>query len=696
MRKDSAAMRPRLRGDVYVIATADGAYVRNNVSSTLLRGTSTYEWLQQITPYLDGVRSLAELTGGLPDKQRTMIETLVWALVEHGYAKDVTEDRPHSLSDRVAEIYQAEIGFIDYFTDSAELRFQTYRSTDILLVGSGSIIQSLVAAQFDAGSRVVRLALTDECPTDTERLYEIAAAATERDPEQRLEVVIPATDTELATLVLGASVVVHVSDLPMAARARSLARWCAGGGVTLAQALPVGDAAWISPVAAPDQPHLNWESMWRRLRSGVRSSGSGFAFTDDRDARLSEYLHGPTVALVANHLSFACFRSITGIEPPPAVGAVARFDLETLETSNHEFLSHPLAAAVSPTGSHVLSDTIEQLAKMPPMGGEDFSQRVVGLMDEHTGVLGAVDESDYQQVPLFVSRVAVAVQDRGALGHIGQHVFGSGDSIGEARAQATMQALSRYAAVCVDRRRLLCASGAPLPVDDPAAAGWAWAHDLSSGEPRLVPALVAFPALAKPSPPPAVSRPPIGPGVAAAHSWDEAVQAGLAGLCTGIVAGLAAGSTERFAVVDLSSEALSAKATRYRDLLALAGSPATVRDLSAVLGVPAFAAECGGRTVAYQAGRERAAALEACLHTALLHCQSRISDQLDYAPLAVPQLPPSDEVTPRPSLAPPVGEADLVGALRARGRCPVAVVLDHDPSVSAVLPFLVNVVVVDA
>jgi hypothetical protein len=192
-----------------------------------------------------------------------------------------------------------------------------------------------------------------------------------------------------------------------------------------------------------------------------------------------------------------------------------------------------------------------------------------------------------------------------------------------------------------------------------------------------------------------VAPPAIGGGVAAGHSWDEAVRAGLAGLCATLIAGLAAGSSERFAVVDPAAEALSARAARYLDLLALAGPPATVRDLSSVLGVPAFAAESGGRTIAYQAGHERAAAIEACLHTALLSCQSRISGQSCYAPPPVPQLPQPDQAAPRASLAPTAGDADLIGALAARGRRPVAVVLDHDPALSAVLPFLVNVVAVD-
>ncbi|OLB64232.1 MAG: hypothetical protein AUI10_12015 [Actinobacteria bacterium 13_2_20CM_2_72_6] len=83
----------------------------------------------------------------------------------------------------------------------------------------------------------------------------------------------------------------------------------------------------------------------------------------------------------------------------------------------------------------------------------------------------------------------------------------------------------------------------------------------------------------------------------------------------------------------------------------------------------------------------------------MLAYQSELADEPDYRPPAVPDLPEGTrgDSPPRPIRD---GDSDragrfarLVDALAARGGPPVAVPLDHDPGLSAALPFVVRVVV---
>lgn len=78
-------MRPRLLGDVRYIECPEGVYIHGGLGSCLLAGRSVHRWIEVLAPRLQGRHSLDEITRGLPEEHREMVESLVATLVEQRF-----------------------------------------------------------------------------------------------------------------------------------------------------------------------------------------------------------------------------------------------------------------------------------------------------------------------------------------------------------------------------------------------------------------------------------------------------------------------------------------------------------------------------------------------------------------------------------------------------------------------------------
>ncbi|MCU7826896.1 hypothetical protein, partial [Kitasatospora sp. DSM 101779] len=463
-----ARIRPRLRGDVYVMRVPEGAYIRSNLGGSMLKGASTYEWIQRIAPLLDGTRTLGELCATVPEQSRAALAKLTLLLLGKGYVKDVLDDRPHTLTADLARTYAANIAFVEYFVDSPELRFERYREAAVVLSGAGPLLQALTNSQLRSGLRTASVAPFAESPFDRGRVAEHLTAARALDPDQHVAYLEAADDDRL---VAGADLVLHVADRPMIGRALRLPRAARAADASFAQAVAVGDEAWIGPVIGKDGDATAWESAWRRL-CALAPDLAGADLRDHLELAPSEFLRGPTVALVANQLCFAAFRHLTGIDRGGAADRLVRFDLETLETATHAFLPHPLALPAVP------DDPARPavLSAAPPVDDEELGRRAVECVDARTGVFAEITERDYEQLPLFVSEVVVS--DPVGLAGGPFPVHGYGESVVESRQRAVRRAFERYAAVMSDPRRGDRLQGV----------------DVLTGEPVEVEAAAVFPA----------------------------------------------------------------------------------------------------------------------------------------------------------------------------------------------------------
>ncbi|MGW9080659.1 hypothetical protein [Streptomyces kronopolitis] len=637
-------MRPRLKSDVLYVPTGDGVHVFGAGVDLALRGRSAYQWLDRLAPHLDGSVELDALLGRLPDDKRQAVHALVGQLRAAGCLVDAGEDLPHGLTRQELETYASEIAFLDYHGDSAARRFETYRHSEMVVVGSGPVFVSLVCSALRSGVRSLCTVCTDPAGTHTVRLAELTAEAAARDPRQVVRHT-PLEDGTLPRVVGQADAVLHVADGAGVDRAVRLDALCRESDTLLVQGLVLDDIAWLGPAGAA------WRSAWRRL--GARGP-----------FRPNAFLTGPAAAVVAAHLGLAAFTALTGIATgaEAAAGAreeITRIDLETLRTSTHTFLPHPSALPARAETREEFTRRLERLAAALPLDEEAFSRRAARCFDPYVGVLRALDEGECTQVPLNVTEAVPHTP--GAV-----PVYGAGTGFAEARRSAALRGLASYAVRGFDERRL-----------GPGDTVWGWAPD--EGRAEAVAVGQVFTADHE-------------VGVAAHLSWDDAVADGLAQHCARLALRDVAEGRARPLPLHLDPGALSPGARDLLDLLHASRGVVEVADIGGALGLPVLAWWQRDRPAAVTCGPD---AVTEGLRAALLDRQSVMTREPAYAPvpLGMPHAPGPDGR--RLGLAEPAGRARMVEALRARGVRPLVVPLDHDPAVHEVLPFLVRVVLAD-
>jgi putative thiazole-containing bacteriocin maturation protein len=692
-------MRPKLRSDTRYIPLSEGVYLRNNRSVLTIPGKHVYQWVERLAPYLDGSHALEELTDGLSADRQEMVRQLVGLLAEKGFIKDVGSDQLSTLSQAEITAYAPEIAFVEYFCDSAAARFQSFREARIVAMGSGLTLTALIQANLHVGVRNVWVFVTPECVTERAGHREYLEIARLRDPKQCLiEETVTSWDSDkderaVRTALEPFDAVLHISDRPMLARARMLDRICLVEGKVLIQAMVVGHHAWVGPLVSPEEAEKlgGWESAWRRLqatRTGSAAQHCAFAFVNDPTAPVSEFLTTPTAALVANQLSFELFKYLTGIPGVETRSRMLHVDLETLQTQSHRFLPHPSSLALhrrtAPTAA-VLVDRIRGLAQDAPFDEEDFSQRAPTCFDDALGLFTSIDEGDWHQLPLHVSCITIA--NPALLPDLGDPVtaVGVGTYLGMARRRALQRACEVYAASIVDERRFVQANGeGPL----------VWGYELTEHQPKLVPAALVFPTLCGLVPSAATA-----PWIASGFSWAEALSTALRSVCQTLTMGELDTRSEPFPQIDLEHVALDDQGMRYWRILQTLEVPVVAYEVTGALEVPSFAFCVGDHTVAWSTEVNARDALRSGLEQTLQYEQARANHQPGYAPPQVRDLPRrlrGSQLT-LPQTGSPVAWADqqrwLCDVLKRAGRRVVAVPLDHDPAVTDVLPYLVNLVV---
>ncbi|MFD7452928.1 hypothetical protein [Kitasatospora sp. NPDC059827] len=653
-------MRPRLNDDVRCVPVPEGAYLHAGHRSWVLPGAQAYEWLRRLTPHLTGRHTLDELTAPLPADKQGAVRDLVLRLHGLGFVKDAREDRPHGLTEHELREYAAEIAFLRHALDSAEHRFQRYRDTRVRLIADGPLRAAALRALLRTGCRDVEVVAEPAAFTALDRF----ASAQRRDQDQRVHLTDGSDLPKRSDLPdlpelperprVGAVLEVRTAHEGFGAARRALvatAEHCAAAGLTPAQLLLGGAEAWFGPADAGAAA-----SAWRRL-------------LPPRDGEGEAPLGGAVPGLLAHRLVLGLFRALTGLDDlPPAPGTsaapiLARTDLHTLAGSRHLVLPHP-AAPTSGAATPSADADVDAAA--------DLLARAARVVDARTGLLGAVDEADFTQSPLWVCR-AVPHGYRGE--PLDVPAIGSGLARDEARVTAVLAGLAAYAADAT--------AGRAADEGRTTLQG----VDLADGRPVPVPVPTAFPDRTA------------GQwlrGTAGGRSPEEAHWLGLADQVEALLA-LAPGADRAGATaLDPADFAADPRTGHLLRLLGTVGEPA-LYDLTAVTGVPACATRLGTGTVA-AAGRDLAEAVARSAERALLAWQSRTEDQPGYRPepvppVAVPAVAMPEPAAPHRAAAPDPDLAALAAALRTTtGLRAVAVPLDLDPQATAVLPDLTRVV----
>ncbi|MFG3039944.1 hypothetical protein ACGFYZ_23915 [Streptomyces sp. NPDC048330] len=544
------------------------------------------------------------------------------------------------------------------------------REGRLLLVGEGEALRALTAAAERAGCRDVRVRRRGGGDAEAP-----GGLPTWADGEA----------------LSAADAVLHVAG--SAEESAALADRCAEAGAWLGQVLVHGGELWTGPLGPADR--TGSASAWRRLR-GLPPQGRPEGPSDGgADGPVGAVLAAGRAEWIADRLLGAWLgrgdagaadggadsageaRGRGALGGPGRAGEphLVRTDVRTSSSSRHPVVPLPRPDR---SGTRAGSETGARVAFLGRIGGEAVEQaclweRIEAVTDARTGLLGPVSEAT--PGPTGVWGCAVAVPD--PFGPVPADapavtVWGRGSDAGSARLAAVLDALAAY--------------GTFAAAPEARSGRDVWGLDLVTERLRRVPAAEAYAAPASGTP----YRLPTG--VAAGLTWAAAVETALTRHCEALVTRRLAEPGVRVPRLALPDHGGPAALRALR----AAGGP-VAHDLTALLSVPACAVRLGDDTVVAVAAT-RSEALAVAAERALLTRDMGVppTGGEPFVP-TVPPITPDREAAGRPL---PVEDgasrrAGLVEALRAQGRTPVAVLLDHDPEAVRILPYLVQVVLSD-
>jgi hypothetical protein len=314
-------VKPRLLPDIRFLPSETGLSVRGPGHEAALHAPGLYPWFERVCPFLDGEHSVVDLVEKLSPMAAQRVLGLVEFLLREGFARDAQYDVPHTLSPAIRSLHASVIEFLAREADSPERRFQSYRESAPVAVGSGRLLTATALALLATGVEHVRAHVVaadewGESATDRSSLTECAKPLLHRDMAARLEFV----DGEPRDLPPDAGVLLYASDRPDRERAARLRNLAARMGVRHGEAIISADEVVISQVAVPTLAPV---SFTPRDRSAARSAATSRA--------TSRYFGGPTAALAANQLCLSLLQHAAGLHAMDAdyeVGPVV-LDLRT-------------------------------------------------------------------------------------------------------------------------------------------------------------------------------------------------------------------------------------------------------------------------------------------------------------------------------------------------------------------------------
>ncbi|TDD12906.1 hypothetical protein [Nonomuraea diastatica] len=678
-------VRLELRPDSYYVETPEGAYVLSHAGSLSFTGRSIYPLIDRLAPYLNGRHTLDELTADLSLERREMVENLLLTLRDRGVVREVGDvaSAEDGHNGDGSGLYDHEIRFLGYFRHSPSAALQAYQDTTTVVLGSGPLLVATAAAAVRSGLRRVRVLVTTACATDLALLAKETKRA-RRDPEQEIvHRLLDGTEIDADSfmpLLDDAGLVVHASDGIMAEGTRLIERLTAATGTRLVQAGLIDGEAWITPMTIGQ---ASWTSA--RLRLVAR----GYQGREETTAKFTR----TAAAVTAGRLVQGVFTSFTGVNIE-APHQLTEIDVRTFRSAAHTVVPHPFTRAAVPRTAEEFLHKVTALDTGARMAPELFSRQATACTGDRLGVVGDPAEHDFVQTPLHVCETAVSDPVGLLRAAPPPAAIGAGLDFETARHSAVMKALATYGSLMVDPRLLDCA----WDEDDPGRAidllrttttpATTWAYRIVDGHVHRVDARLAFPALAGMAPP---------VGVAAAYSWREAVMAGMVHHCLHLTVTEIQASPRPFPRIDVNDADLDHVADRYRSMLTAIGGDVDLYDVTGSLGLPVVIGYRAGRAAACAAGESMAAALRAVLEQILLHYQSHQNRQFRYAPPPAPGLPARLRgATTRLPTDRSFDVESLADVMERRGLHPVAIPLDHDSEVHALMPYMVQVVMADA
>lgn len=364
------SMRLKVNRDTcFVPDPSGGVYFRNNESSFQMEGSTIAQWIEKLIPLFNGERSMDELTAGLSPAYRERVYEIAGILYQNKFIRDVSTDLPHQLTEEVQRRFGSQIELIDAFGGSGAARFQEYRQSKVLAVGSGPFFVSLVSALLESGLPSFQMVVTESAATDRKRLKELITEASKHDAEVAVH---EAAFQDWRSAVQPFDAVLYVSGGANTEGLKALHDICREEGKILIPAICKEQAGLAGPILYPGREG-DLESALRSLHeSSVKKEAS---------------LSSTSAAMLANLIVFEWLKEVTGIKEAEQNRQFYLLDLETLEGNWHSFWQHPLVR-----GGEIAGKTDREAVPLLLF----FSR----LTSKVNGIFHKWEEGDLQQLPL--------------------------------------------------------------------------------------------------------------------------------------------------------------------------------------------------------------------------------------------------------------------------------------------------------
>ncbi|PFH87147.1 putative thiazole-containing bacteriocin maturation protein [Bacillus sp. AFS088145] len=381
------------RDTFFVPDSNGGVYFRNNLSSFRMEGASVYQWIEKLLPMFNGEHSLDNLTNGLPDQYRERVYEIGEILYKNGFARDVSKDHPHQLSKDILNKYASQIEFLNCFGDSGSYRFQTYRQSKILAIGSGTIVTSLVSALLESGLAKFHLLITNTESTDKKRIKEIVDNARKTDREVEVEL-IKRKKLSLQEIVSTFDSILYVSEDDRVYELKMLNEICKREKKRFIPAISSQKICMAGPLVTSNSEAC-FESAWRSVHQNILC-----------EEGTNQSLSSITSAMLANIMVFELFKEITNSRETEKNNQVYIINQETLEGSWHSFSPHPLVTGKAK--AKIVHNFDEKLEENKPRGDQSKLLTFLGQFNsQETGLFHVWDEGELNQLPLAQCRIQV-------------------------------------------------------------------------------------------------------------------------------------------------------------------------------------------------------------------------------------------------------------------------------------------------
>ncbi|AIE32615.1 putative thiazole-containing bacteriocin maturation protein [Bacillus thuringiensis] len=416
-----------------------GVYFRNNASSFRMDGDGIYDWIEKLMPMFNGNYSLAEITDGLPLPYQNRVFEIGEILYENGFVRDANQDAPHELNSTLLDRYASQIEFLEADSHSGALKFETYRGANVLVLGSGDMLTSLVSSLLESGLPTFHYLVTDRDETNYDRIHELIERAYEVDNSVLLQEIDTTIDRPLREVFEPFDWILYVSQNGDIDGLKTVHTICRETKKNFIPAICLSTLGIAGPVVTENRDEC-WESAWHRLHE-----------TTLQNENSSDSFSPITSAMLANVIVFELFKHVADDSYREKESQFFLLNYETLEGTWHPFIKYPLA-----TDESFTIDTIENISeKLEHRYGQHTSTDVFRFFDSLTskeaGIFHVWDEQDSYQLPLSQCYIQVATPLSDGPAPLLPLMTRSGLTHNEARREAGLTGIETYVAEIIHR-----------------------------------------------------------------------------------------------------------------------------------------------------------------------------------------------------------------------------------------------------